>query len=181
MPQHDNTVLESDSRLSARPVQALLSGSSTCTLQQSGGGYPRERIPAALSKVENAGGSGGSAMRKRDIDLLPPTTVQSLEATLWDDTPIGPVAVARGTPHSTDATLADRTEPYSDTSAHNFAFFVFRALYQWLYNFIDLSRLAAGLWRCCPLIFLLATLYDSPLASSAFICSLPSFSGISQF
>jgi hypothetical protein len=31
MLPHDNTVPESDSRPSARPVQALLSGSSTCT------------------------------------------------------------------------------------------------------------------------------------------------------
>jgi hypothetical protein len=110
MPQNDNTVLESDRRSSARPVQALLSGSSMCILQQSGGGYPRERSPAALSKVENTGGLGGSAIGKRDIDLLPPTTVQSLEDTLWDDTPVEPVAVARGTPHSTDAILTDRTE-----------------------------------------------------------------------
>jgi hypothetical protein len=56
MPQHDNTVLRSGSRPSARPVQALLSGSGTCTLQQSRGGYSHERSPAALSKVENAGG-----------------------------------------------------------------------------------------------------------------------------
>jgi hypothetical protein len=67
MPQHDNTVLESGSRPSAGPVQALLCGSGTCTLQQSRGGYPRERRPAALSKVENAGGLEGSAMDKRDI------------------------------------------------------------------------------------------------------------------
>jgi hypothetical protein len=47
MPQHDNTVLESDSRPSVRPVQALLYGSSTCILQQSRDDYPRERSPAA--------------------------------------------------------------------------------------------------------------------------------------
>jgi hypothetical protein len=89
MSQYDNTVLESDRRPSARPVQALLSSSSTCTLQQSGGGYPRERSPAALLKVENAGGLDGSAMGKRDIDLLLPTTVQNLGRTVsgWASAP----------------------------------------------------------------------------------------------
>ena len=33
-------------------LQALLCGSSTCTLQRSRGGYPREMSLAALSKVE---------------------------------------------------------------------------------------------------------------------------------
>jgi hypothetical protein len=85
MSQHDNAVLESDSRPCARPVQGLLSGSSPCTLQQSGGVYSHERSPAAL-KGENAGGLDGSAMGKRDIDLLLPTTVQTLEDTLYGDT-----------------------------------------------------------------------------------------------
>jgi hypothetical protein len=49
MPQHDNTVLKSDNRPSARSVQALLSGSSTCTLQHSGGDYPRERSVKEIS------------------------------------------------------------------------------------------------------------------------------------
>jgi hypothetical protein len=105
MPQHDNTVLRSGSRPSARPVQALLSGSGTCTLQQSRGGYSHERSPAALSKVENARG-------------LLPTTIQSLEDALCDDIPIEPVAMARETSHNTDATLTDEIEPCGDTSAH---------------------------------------------------------------
>jgi hypothetical protein len=112
--QHDNTVLESDGRPSTRPVQALPCGSSTCTLQQSCGGYPRERSPAALSKVENTGGINGSAMDKRDIELLLPTTVQSLEDTLYGDTPIEPVAITRETSHNTNATLTDRIEPGSN-------------------------------------------------------------------
>jgi hypothetical protein len=57
------------------PCRPLLCGSSTCTLQQSRGGYPRERSPAALSKVENSRGINESAMDKRDIELLLHTTV----------------------------------------------------------------------------------------------------------
>lgn len=91
--------------------------------------------------MENARGLGGSAIGKRDIDLLPSTTVQSLEDTLWDDTPIEPVAVARGTLHSTDATLTDRTEPYSDTSAHNFALM---GISSWTSPFQYLGRSTSG-------------------------------------
>jgi hypothetical protein len=57
-------------------------------------------------------------MDKRDIELLLPTTVQSLEGTLCGDTPIESVVMARETSHNTDATLTDRIKPCGDTSAH---------------------------------------------------------------
>lgn len=69
-------MLESDSRPSAGAVPALLRGSNTQKGQQNEG-HSREGSPAALSRMQDAGGQDESVMDERDVDLILPTTVQS--------------------------------------------------------------------------------------------------------
>lgn len=57
-----------------------------------------ERSPATSSRMQ-----GGSAIDETDIELLPPTTVQSLEGLPRADSPTKPVARACGTPRTTEA------------------------------------------------------------------------------
>jgi hypothetical protein len=54
--------------------------------------------------MQDAGGLDKSAMGERDVNLLPHTTVQSLEDVPCGNTPIKLVAMARGASRNTDAT-----------------------------------------------------------------------------
>jgi hypothetical protein len=80
--------------LPLEPGPALLRGLIARTRQQNGG-HSREGSPAALSRMQDAGGQDESVMDERDVDLF---------------TPIGPVAMGRGTSSNPDDTLTDITD-----------------------------------------------------------------------
>jgi hypothetical protein len=107
----------SDSEPSAGTGPALLYGLTARTRQQNGN-YSREGSPAALSTMQDAGGQDKSVMDKRNIKLLPPTSVQSIEGARCGYTQVEPVAMPRGASRSTGATLTDRIDFCRDTPAY---------------------------------------------------------------
>ena len=114
--QHNDTAHGSDSRPSAEAEPALLRSSNTKKRQQNEG-HSCEDSPATFSGMQDAGGQDESVMDEREVDLLPPTVVQSLDDVPCDDTAINSVAMAPGALRSTDATLTDGTDPCGDTPA----------------------------------------------------------------
>jgi len=82
---------------------------NTRTRQQNGS-HSREGSPAALSRMQDAGGQDESVMDERDVDLLPPTTIHGPVDASCGDIPTKPVAMVREESHSTDATLTETTD-----------------------------------------------------------------------
>ena len=112
-PQHNDTELERNSGPSTGGGPALLRGSNTRTRQQNGG-QSRKGSPAALSRMQDADGQDESVMDERDVDRLPPTTIQGPVDASCSDIPIELVAMACEELHSTDTTLTETTENKTD-------------------------------------------------------------------
>jgi hypothetical protein len=60
--------------------------------------------------MQDASGQDESVMDERDVDLLPPITIQGPVVAFCGDIPIEPVAMAREESHSIDATLTETTD-----------------------------------------------------------------------
>jgi hypothetical protein len=102
--QHDDTELESNSGPSAGGGPALLRGSNMRTRQQNGS-HSLEGSPAPLSRMQDTDGQDESVMDERDVDRLPPSTIQGPVDASCGDMPIELVVMAREELHSTDAYL----------------------------------------------------------------------------
>jgi hypothetical protein len=90
----DDTELGSDGRPSAGGGPALLRSSNT-RMRQQNGSHSREESPAAVSRMQDAGGQDDSVLDERDVDLLLPTAIQGPVDASCCDIPTEPVVMAR--------------------------------------------------------------------------------------
>jgi len=85
-PQHEDAELDSGPGI--RAGSALLCGSDP-EKRQKNYGHSHEGSPVALSRTEDTGGQHEWVVDERDVDLLPPTALPSLDASRGE-TPVEP-------------------------------------------------------------------------------------------